>query len=80
MVVALRMVGEVSPQLETLYFDGTYPMHQAMLDYLKVARRTATAPDGELSPSDPDELYLQEKSNTSVLVGLNQGDELAGRQ
>ena len=67
----------VSPELKALYFDEPWHLDRAMREYMDVARKTAQAPDGTLAASGQDEMYLQEKSNTSILEGLNRGIVMA---
>jgi len=74
---ALNEAIQVSPELKALYFDEPFHLDKAIRDYLETARRTALAPDGTLTPGAPDEEYLQEKSNTVILEGLNRGMVLA---
>jgi PAS domain S-box-containing protein len=66
-----------SSDLRSLYFDEPWHLDRATRDYIEVARRTVNKPDGTLTADDPDELYLQEKSNTAILEGVNQGVVLA---
>jgi PAS domain S-box-containing protein len=68
---------QVSPELKALYFDEPWHLEKDMRDYIEVARRTASDPDGTLAPTDPDEEYLQDKSSTAILEGLNRGIVLA---
>ena len=68
---------KVSPELKALYFDEPWHLDKSVRDYIEVARRTASAPDGTLDPADPDEHYIQDKSNTAILEGLNRGIVLA---
>jgi len=67
----------VSPELKALYFDEPFHLDKAMRDFIEVARRTADMPDGTLSPTGSDEQYIQDKSNTVILEGLNRGMVLA---
>jgi len=68
---------KVASELKTLYFDEPTHLDKAVREYVDVARRVAEAKDGTLSPSDPDVLYLQDKSNTVILDGLNRGIVIA---
>jgi PAS domain S-box-containing protein len=68
---------QISPELENLYFGEPWHLDKAVREYIEVAARTAAAPDGTLTTTDPDELYLQDKSNTAILEGLNRGVVLA---
>jgi len=73
----LEQAIRAAPELKDLYFSGPWRLDKAIQEYLQVARRTAVKPDGTLKPDDPDEQYLQDKSNTAILEGLNRAVVLA---
>jgi PAS domain-containing protein len=64
------------PNLKALYFDPPANLDKEVHDYAKEARKVAVAPEGSLSPENPDETTIREKNYTGLLNGLNRGVDL----
>jgi len=70
---ALFMAAKFSPELLPLYFNEPQHLDQEIRSYLDLARKVDRAPDGSLTPNNPDLQLIQKMSNNELLVGLNQG-------
>jgi len=67
----LDHIADLAPDVATLYRGDPAPLDKQVRDYVNLARKIATVPEGNLSFDDPDVATIQEKNSNELLEGFN---------
>ena len=76
-------VVSIAPNLRQIYFGAVTHVDKEVRDYVLLARKIGSVPEGNLTFDDPDVAQLEEMNANELLNGLNEGvfllrDPLAG--